>query len=231
LIGLEGRPDFDCAVMEIRKVSRDCLISFEANRYSVPYSLAGQTVFVYARKDQLEIRFNGQLMACHRRVQGKGRMILAQHHYQGLRAPNPERTLPQIQGEFLQLGPHAGSYLEGLIHTHKGNARYQAEKILRLQPAYRAEQIDQALAHALSYGAFGWRPIENILKQQSFRPGHVQGWPVAATTLVRCPLVEIAVEQRPLQVYAQVAEGRTVYADGDETSARELGAVGAAPLP
>jgi hypothetical protein len=40
-------------------VAEDYLVSFETNRYSVPFTLIGQTVEVQAREGQVEIVLNG----------------------------------------------------------------------------------------------------------------------------------------------------------------------------
>lgn len=212
LIKIDGREDFDCSLIQIRKVSRDCMVSFEANRYSVPYRLAGQMVFVYASKDHITVRFDGQVVASHQRVYGKGQIVCDGQHYQGLIKPPKCRNLEEVKKEFLELGPNASSYLDGLIQTHKGNARYHAEKILRLKEDYSLEEINQAFDQALNYRAFGFRYIENICHQRRTLRGKIPYLPqqvnLALTGLLRCPLFEIAVERRDLALYAQVAEGR-----------------------
>jgi transposase len=217
LIAIANQPEFDCAVLHIRKVSRDCMVSFEANRYSVPYRLAGQTVFVYADPERLRVQFDDQWVATHVRVHGKGQMVMAAQHYQGLIPRLADRSWEQCQHEFQALGPHAAEYLAGLTKAHKGNARYHAEKVLRLGDEYSNEQIDAALAQALQYGAWGSRSIENICRQQRAQRAPVAEIvaPVelAATGLVQAPLLEITVQKRDLSVYAAVAEGGGVHAD------------------
>src|SRR5712692_3203594 len=201
LLPMADKPEFDCSILHLRKVSRDCMVSFEANRYSVPYALAGQVVYVYADPERLRVRFKDQWVATHARVHGKGQMICEPQHYEGLVRRQEDRNWEQVRAEFLQLGGHAADYLEGLVQSQKGNARYHAERIVRLKEDHTAEQIDQALEQALRYGALGFRTIANICRQRKAlraQMGQLPAVDLAATGLVRCPLLEIAVQKRDL---------------------------------
>lgn len=54
-----------------RRVPDDYLVSFETNRYSVPFSLIGQTVDVARRQGRLVITHRGQRVAEHPELPGK----------------------------------------------------------------------------------------------------------------------------------------------------------------
>ena len=77
---------FDGFIEHTKRVSPTCLIMFERNRYSVPASLANQTVSVQVYADVLVIVANGTVQATHTRVfsrdhSGPSKTIYDWRHY------------------------------------------------------------------------------------------------------------------------------------------------------
>src|SRR5262249_25222121 len=78
------------AEMHLRRVGRDCLVSFEASLYSVPAGAvrAGQRVVVRAGVDTLSITAlpvdGGGLLAVHPRARQRGQWVVDQAHWDGL---------------------------------------------------------------------------------------------------------------------------------------------------
>jgi transposase len=80
LIPIAGR-DFDTSRVSIRVVARDCFISYEGNRYSVPYRLARRSVCVRDADDGRVRVFSGdELVADHRKAAGKRQVVLDPEH-------------------------------------------------------------------------------------------------------------------------------------------------------
>jgi transposase len=83
-------PDYPYVVAErvLRRVGRDCLISFEASFYSVPARQvrAGQSVEVRAEHDTITIHAigGGTQLASHARAGSRGRWVLDPQHWAGL---------------------------------------------------------------------------------------------------------------------------------------------------
>jgi transposase len=71
---------FDCVVA--RKVSRDCLVSFEGRRYSVPFAWVGRLVEVRGTVGAVVIYGAGQELARHPR-HTRHRLLLEPAHYEG----------------------------------------------------------------------------------------------------------------------------------------------------
>jgi transposase len=97
---------FDCVVP--RPVSRDCLVSFEGRRYSVPFAWVGRTVEVRGTAQQVVVWSEGQELARHPRHTVE-RLVLDERHYGGastdaVRAPTP---LGQRARQQLTTVPHA----------------------------------------------------------------------------------------------------------------------------
>jgi transposase len=73
---------FDCRSVETRRVLREALIAYAANRYSVPCELVGRTVTVKEGFDErLYFYADADEVAVHPRLRGRGQVsILPEHH-------------------------------------------------------------------------------------------------------------------------------------------------------
>lgn len=90
---------FDCVVA--RRVTRDCLVSFEGRRYSVPFVSVGRIVEVRGTAQHVVVLAEGREVARHARHTA-ARLILVAGHYDGastatVRAPTPLGRRAQLQ--------------------------------------------------------------------------------------------------------------------------------------
>lgn len=67
----------------LRKVSRDCYVSFEGNRYSVPWKYAGMEAMV-TKTDKIIIKIDNEIGAEHSILEGTGRISRNKEHFIGL---------------------------------------------------------------------------------------------------------------------------------------------------
>jgi transposase len=67
-----------------RKVTGDCRVEFETNRYSVPYQLVGRTVDMEVEGGELTVRWAGKVVAEHGIADGRHRDIQDAGHVEGL---------------------------------------------------------------------------------------------------------------------------------------------------
>jgi len=100
---LQPLPDlhelFDCVVA--RRVSRDCLVSFESRRYSVPFAWIGRQVEVRGATEHVVVWAEGQEIARHPR-HTRRTLVLEPTHYEGtstatVTAPAPLGRRAQLQ--------------------------------------------------------------------------------------------------------------------------------------
>jgi transposase len=94
LLSCQGRPAYVLQERAVRHVSKDCLVAFETNRYSVPYRLAGKQVEVQADQERVRIYHAGELVVSHDRLRGSYQSRLDRSHYWGIRPAEP-RSLPE----------------------------------------------------------------------------------------------------------------------------------------
>ncbi|WP_274654975.1 IS21 family transposase [Paenibacillus humicola] len=93
-----------------RKVSSDCYVSFEANRYTVPFQYVGSVVEIEDEKNgTLRFYCGGELVAEHPKSMGRHQIVSNKKHFEGIRStssrpvgePTP-RYVPQAAPEVLE---------------------------------------------------------------------------------------------------------------------------------
>jgi hypothetical protein len=72
---------FEGHVDDLRRVSAQCLVSADRNRYSVPAHWANQVVAVRLSADRVRMVANGDIVADHPRGFGRGQLICDPWHY------------------------------------------------------------------------------------------------------------------------------------------------------
>lgn len=100
LIPLAGQPGFQLAARVSRIVPNDWLVSFQTNRYSVPFQLIGQTVEVQRQGDEVVLLHRDRAVARHRLLAGKHQVHILPEHSPGAIARNARQRRSHA--------PHAG---------------------------------------------------------------------------------------------------------------------------
>jgi transposase len=70
--------------INLRRVQKDCLISYAGNQYSVPSEYVGKDVAVVALDNMLAAYHEGKQIAIHRQSYQKKQMVVNAHHYRRL---------------------------------------------------------------------------------------------------------------------------------------------------
>jgi transposase len=81
LHSIAGRPPYLYLPEQTRRVARDGYIAYQANRYSVPWTLVGQEVVVRELNGHVEIHHNGLRLAVHPLCQEKHQVITVTAHH------------------------------------------------------------------------------------------------------------------------------------------------------
>jgi len=85
------QPPFPYAPELTRQVSRDAYVSYQGNRYSVPFALAGRTVTLRRVGGTLELWSDGARQACHALLEGKHQTRTVPEHHAPATLSIPER--------------------------------------------------------------------------------------------------------------------------------------------
>lgn len=83
LIDTGRQPSFLQAMVRHRVVAEDWLVSIDANRYSVPFALIGQSVQVVREGGNFVIRHRGQVVATHAVLAGRAQLSMRPEHGPG----------------------------------------------------------------------------------------------------------------------------------------------------
>mgnify|MGYP001102309575 CR=1 FL=1 len=188
---------------EIRRSSKDCYISFEGNRYSIPYQYSCRDLTVKLKGQEICIFYGDELIATHVMSYQKGQMVTDPVHFLGIQKPAYPSGIRAIREVFLTHFPGANPFIDGLVRAKYGNAGYHMIQILGLLEDYPKALVEQAIERATFYGAFGCGVIRNICRQ-----GESTCFPEPRRADLeltgRTPSVSESVEERALSYYSQL---------------------------
>lgn len=163
LVALPRHP-YDTARVVYRLCSIDGFVAWEGNAYAVPYDHVTDILPVRITQNELFVYAADLSCVARHALAPKG---------QGLRLdpaglhPPPGRQNPidldQLRAAFDQMGEDAASFFQLMS---AGPARiwgHQARQILLLRERYSTADLDAALRHAKSFGAFDAHAVSRIL--------------------------------------------------------------------
>jgi hypothetical protein len=190
---------------EVRKSHKDCYISFDGNRYSVPYQYSCRDLTVRLRDDELGIFYGDELVATHKLSYQRGQMVTDPRHFLGIPKPAYPSGVRAVREVFLVHFPKANPFLDGLVKAKYGNVRYHMLQILNLLEDYPVVVVESAIERATFYGAFECRAIRNICRQGDIpeaRATKVMQDEIELTQ--KTPLASEPVEERALSYYSEL---------------------------
>lgn len=132
---------------ELRKVSSDCLISVDGNRYSVPHIFAGREVWIRISQGRyLEIYSQSNKLIAKYTLEktDKGKIFINKEHFQGYRGC--KGTWDFLSQQFLKIAPAQDDFIK----------RLKAQK--RINPSRHLTIIIEAAKH------FSKKDVENVIQ-------------------------------------------------------------------
>lgn len=152
---------FDACIAQEARVSSQCLVTFDCNRYSVPCAYANKTVQrrVYA----WHVRFyaDGKLLAEHKRHFGRDKTFCLPEHYLPLLSRKPGALRNGLPFRDWILPPSLQSVREALACVDDGDRQFAG--ILAAIPQYGEEAVTVACELALEAGLYSKAAVLNIL--------------------------------------------------------------------
>ena len=156
---------YDCALIRPISANSCCRITFQTNRYTVPYIYASKRLTLKVYGDKLLLFHNEKNIATHIRSYDRRQDIKNQDHIQELINQRDKARAQTSLQAFLSLGPQAEIYAQKL-RDKRINASHHIQKIVALSQLYSADKVAQALSDAIKYDAYGCEYITNILEQR-----------------------------------------------------------------
>jgi transposase len=119
-----GKPPYLLEACQLRKVATDCLVSYQASRYSVPWRYVNQIVDIQDRSNgRLYIYHKGSLIAQHQKSERKHQVVMETEHYRDLlKRPVQKETLniflttPQPDVQIRSLQVYESLATGGVLH-------------------------------------------------------------------------------------------------------------------
>jgi len=124
-------------ILVSRTVHRDCLVSFEGRRYSVPFAWVGRRVEIWGTLNHVIIRAEGEEVARHARGT-RQRLLIDPRHYEGTSTDRVERPTPLGERARLQMaGLSSPSRLALLAAPERDQVARPLDAYVQLVEAHR----------------------------------------------------------------------------------------------
>jgi transposase len=151
-----------------RKVSWDCLVSYQGNRYSVPATYAGKLVWLLPSRGShlLVLDAKREVLAEHQLSPAKGTIVMRPEHYAPLRR-GTARTYVVLAQQFLKQFPHRAAFLEGLLAQHKLDPARHLHGIMELASLYDPASLEWALLVATEYTTYSHTFVRGVLEHRA----------------------------------------------------------------
>ena len=157
---------FDMSQWSRARVNIDYHIAFDANLYSVPYTLVQELVEVRATPTTVEIFHKGQRMASHLRGRGREQVFTEREHRPKSHQAHLEWTPSRMVNWAEQIGPHTARLFERILaeKPHPEMGYRSCLGIIRLAEQYSAGRMEAAADRALRAGAYRYQSVKSILR-------------------------------------------------------------------
>lgn len=157
-----------CRVLPLR-VSSYCLVTFETNRYSVPVQYVGRQVLLKAFVERVDIVWEDQVIATHRRCYERERDLLDPQHFLRLILHRPgawdhARAIREWQARWPKVYDHMLAALRA--HYPEPQGLREFVHMLSLQRTYSESQLSAAFEWALQTRCLSWEGVRQWLHAQ-----------------------------------------------------------------
>ena len=157
---------YNTAEVFSRVVPPNAYVTYETNRYSVPWTLVGLTLTIRITDRELEFYYHDQRVAHHIRSYDKHQYYEIREHFKGLldRKPGASKEGWQIAA-VKNIGPQMKSYLD-LVKAGQRSLRHEISRILALATVYGEVAVNSACEELLKGGIIGVENLDLLLKSR-----------------------------------------------------------------
>ena len=145
-------------------------MKLDANSYSVPHRLVGQTVQLCADDATVRVTHNGEVVAAHARCWDRRRAIEDPKHIAALVERRPGASGSKRRERLAGLSPTCRMYLQE-VARRRIDLDGEIKKLLRLIDTYSESEVADGMTHALANKSFGARYVRALMDQARFRKG------------------------------------------------------------
>jgi transposase len=152
-----------------RTVYHDCHVYIHYNYYSVPFAYVGKAVDIELDRELVRIRYQGNLIATHKRCQQRGQFSTYPEHYPKYQYPYSTEQRQIYQQKMQQVGEHAEQLFLQLVKTQPHTWYRITQGILSLTRQFSKAIVNAACQRALVYDVLQYRTIKNMCENGSYQ--------------------------------------------------------------
>lgn len=155
-------PEF--AVWEKVKLHGDCHVQYQKCRYSAPYRLARQELWLRATDTTIRLYFNHQLVALHPRLEIAGTKHTLDEHLPPNALAYSMRDAQWCLKQAVEVGSQCLITIQSLLNDSVVDYLRAAQSILGLRKKYGDARLEAACRRALAYQSLHYRTIKSMLE-------------------------------------------------------------------
>jgi transposase len=162
---------YELARFKTVKVHIDYHVEIEGHRYSVPHALVGQSIDARITARAVELLARGHRVASHMRSNRRGEFSTVAEHMPAAHRAHLEWTPQRLIEWGSRIGLATGELVTRVLQERKHPEHgYRAcLGLLSLAKRYGAARLDRACQLALSLGAYQYRHVREILRNNRDR--------------------------------------------------------------
>jgi transposase len=145
----------DYGLFESLVVSREGVVHYQTNRYSVPSRYIGQTLTARIHKEHLRLYDGEKLVAEHSRSFGRNLRIVIPEHYETTFNSKPRGRMLVYRDFLMQLSENVAEYLSYLSRRQRASLEEQVLTLYRLAQKLGKLEFCAALDLAMEQGLYG----------------------------------------------------------------------------
>lgn len=195
------RAPFSACVGASAVATKQALVRFDGNDYSVPHDHAYRPCHVRGFVERVEILHRAEVIATHRRSTGKGEYVLDPFHYLPVLERKPGALLNGRPFKGEPFGEAFGRLRRELLHRHGPEGDRHFVRVLLLMTKHPREEVKRAVEDCVSRRAFSADAVELALRDM----------PVVARPpldMARLPLLpQVGSGKRPAVLYDALLKG------------------------
>jgi len=158
---------FEVASYRKSVLGRDCHLILHKNFYSAPHRFRGKELDVWFTNKKVEIYFEAERVALHRRDMGEGKFLTDPAHYPESHRAYFEEDIQTLLIKAKQIGPQTEKLLEVLL---KGPAPYRhfrrSQGIIALSWKYSKSLLEEASEVALRFNRITVQYVEGVMRMR-----------------------------------------------------------------
>jgi hypothetical protein len=159
--------DFEVASYKKAKLSRDCHLILESNFYSAPYYLREKELDIWYSSKTVEIFFESQRVAVHKKVTGEGKFCTDVSHYPETHKAYAEEDIQALIEKSKCIGVNTENLIYKLLNSPTPYKYFRrSQGIIALSWKYSKILLEEACEAGLRFNNTSPRYLEGVIRMR-----------------------------------------------------------------